>query len=416
MPEEEINKFNKKYEDLLKILKAHNIKVIRSSPVENGLIADLLIFLKQVKNDSRYRRKEPPADFEITSNVNKNSRLQPMRDDEIIPQATGFSFDSPDFQHVKLKKHEIEMVIRSTPDILKIYDKEENVNWLVNFITNQNNTKPLEEAINSGVMDSKSIVEEILNNRRHINAMSDAQLKKVIGFLSTTKIMALDLERESRDGIIPKAILETPPIFNRIMKNWEFTQTTGRKILMKIVDEVHVKAFKKFVTTKSGPDYYFDQWFQQEAVLRDFCSKEPQLLNLLVKDGWLHFSLISMDNIAEFFNDYSQVVPIKLIEIMIKEYFKHNNPYGKFIKTVLIEIDAPSEELTQILIDNANYDQIADEDLMIRDGIIMKYLEDYPDDHPLKVRLISSEQFVSYLLDNGKGEYLPEDVRDIFIF
>jgi len=420
LPKEEIDKLNSKYISIIDLLKKNNIKIVRSSPVTNGLVAELIIHLKNYTLDNKLDRIALPNDYEIQTDDKIKTSISILKYENVLPKVTGFGYKFPDFRDSTLKKHEIAMVVKNTPDIIKMYSEEKNISWILGFVYNQNNIQPLMEAISSGAISAKAFLEEILPASPVTDKITSDHYKKLFTFLATQSIDEIDVGNRIYYRH-QEVIVNNPSIFNKVVENWKFSAETGREFLKNIILSTDIKAFKKFITKYDANKYFMNHWKTlEEPVLQKFCVVEPKLLPVLVNNGWLLFNTIFTSDIVFFIseqiNDYSEVVPLT-----ISLYLKHSNDHNGFMHFMLQKFAIKTDEsflkdVFKTIMENINIDSITVTNCMVGNGIIMKYLRDYENNHPLKEKLLSSEEFVNYLLEGGQEEYLPDDVRDLFIF
>ena len=126
---------------------------------------------------------------------------------------------------------------------------------------------------------------------------------------------------------------------------------------------------------------------------------------------------IDDDYIIEFIeNQLLDNETITCEPLIIKEFLKYktvtniNNLLGAILNVANKKNLLLVPEVVKPFIDNFPVDYL---DYKQADAGIMKYLKDQD---PLKIFLLSQTDFLDYLLEINKQEYLPAIAKDIFLF
>lgn len=424
----DIEELNKPFKQLLDTLIKNKLQIRDVHLTENGAISEIVIYAR--KDTLSYNEKD--IDFEIETNV--PTRVYGSKSyNEVIPSEIGFTlkeYSSTDILFdLELSKKEKDKVLENLEDILDNLDLTDSTAWVLQYIETQNEPRIIKYVIENKMLPSKFLIQEILNNEE---AFSDNQniiklYTEVFKYISTIKCVDIDARTDSDFvGHLPNYVVESLPIFKNILENWEFTYETGQTILDKISIELHTdvyaKRLKLWVATKDPEMYYLDSWDSMESILGYF-SFDTKFITTLFENKWLEVEHIASDYLIDFittesesmkqFSSEHQPKILKSLAYIINEVFKHYNveKLNKILKKILIASSKRSYDYSIAL--KPFIDKFKGLDFKIADGEIIKYLKDKD---PLKQKLLSDSDYISYLIAMKKEEYLPQNVTDIFLF
>lgn len=410
----EVDDLNNKFKKLLVVLDANDIQINRTHNIENGVISTWIIDLRKDNLPNSDRN----LDFEIETKIKTNSNIVNYYD--AMPLKVGYGYSGKIdvmFGSDKFKKHEMDLIIQNIDEVLEASKKD--ASWIVEFSVSQNNVTPVQVAIEKNVITSDSAIYALFD---HDEIYYDKQREygTILKYLTTFKIDELNIVDKNYRGKLPDLVIETSSLYSNVLKNWEFEKKTGQKILTMMVQDEQLKQFKQFINLKDTKKYKFQDWYDlKEQVLKLLCSDDEKFLQKLLSDGWFDFSnvesLAIIDFLIETFNQFG--TPSYLI--IIKEFMRLFPGEHKTLLTHLFDkFDKEdfhdsflSRDIMDVFIKNMKIDSAAD--FMINDAIIMFYL---PDNHPLKNKLLSNGDFLNYIAKVDKLEYMPETVKDVFLF
>jgi len=410
---------NSKFEKLKDILIKERIILRSSYIIENGLISEWVLEIKGEK------LKNLDDDFEIdiemhdiASGIKEYNASIPDND------KVGFKFDDTTagvlkerFKY-KLKKHEKEEVLSNIDELLDTLTFDENINWMNNFCIEQNSIDPFKYVVENNIIKPKTIIEKLFNSNEYY---LQSQYKKLISYLSTIKIKELVFYENGRiigEQFFPSFIVESPTIFTNILKNWEFTRNTGQKILLYLVQKNYIKQFKQFIKLKDHSKYYFCDWFLKKIIIEEVCDDDPKYLKKLIKDGWMILDSIYYGDMIFYLTYKVNVLNIETYIIVLNEFLKHYQYHEDLLFSLLTKFDESdlhnteiSKNIMNVFIKNTNLNRASS--FITGNGAILLYLED---NHPIKKELLNDKQFLSFLFEKNKEHYIPEVLRDVFIF
>lgn len=413
----EVTQLNSNFEKLLSVLEKNNIQILSTHNIENGVISTWILVLRDEALSTTNRN----LDFEIQTKL-KTAR-NTVNYSNAMPQNVGYGYQnsrvSPKFGGDKLRKHEMEMVVGNIDELFVATSN--NASWIVEFSVSQNSSDPVRLAVEKGIITTSDAVSSIFD---HDEVYYDRQKEyaTVLKYLTTLKVDNLDIANKNRRGSLPDIIVNSASLYQNVLKNWEFEFNTGQKILTMLIQDEQLKQFKQFINTKNQKKYKFQDWYDlTEQVLKITCSNDKKFLQQLFNSGWIDLSIIKpfqiIDFLIETFNHFDTSAYLWL---MI-EFMKFNSVYNthkELLVALLDKFDKDdfhdsflSREIMQEFIENSLVDNPTD--FMINDASVMLYL---PKEHPLRNKLLSSGEFLNYLVSVNKLEYMPETVKDVFLF
>lgn len=416
--EKEVKSLNSKFEKLRRVLIKEKIIIRSSYIIENGVVASWVLEIKNGKT------KQLSSDFEIETEISKLNFGKKDYDD-VIPTIVGYDYVSTPlgvkkefFKH-KLKKHEKEMVINNMSELLKTLFPEENISWMHNFLIYQNSIEPFKKAIENNLIDPADIINSVLSN---IDAYaSHSRYKQLFSILSKIKIDRCTLykKRGTTHEYLPSFIVESPTMFNNILKNWDFSVDTGQHIISFLIKNEYIKQFKQFIKIKNPNKYKFVDWNNTiEYVLKTVCNDDPKYLKMLLTKGWMSLDEVYYGYFIEFLVDVVNELNFDTYIIVLQEFLKNHNHHDELLEQLFdrFEIDDLhdsfiSRGIMGEFIKFTNLSLVSD--FKIKDASILIYLDD---NHPLRKKLLSDQSFISYLLEINKTEYLPQETIDMFMF
>lgn len=420
--EKQVQELNGKFEKLLSTIKKNKIKVKEVDTIENGVISQitLMVRFERLTNLENTTLNFEIEDFEDWS----GGRWVDYND--VIPEFIGYGGSDPYsvdvsqmFRDFALKKHERDLVIENIDELFKTFTKEDNYEWIHNFIRMNGDTRPLEIALEKGVFSPKFYIEELFGNDE-IYYQNEKQYTSVFKILCEYKVEDLEINKDtSYRGHLPDIVLAKPGIYKKILENWEFEYDSGQRILTFLIQDEHHKEFKQLIDSKDPKKYYFDDWYDLQEYALKGMGDYPKFIKKLFDDEWLDMEHIDYNYILDFvYNELNQVKP-ETMKIVVEEYMKEHQkiPLQEFMLEKLFErmeeddlhgsfVSRPVMEVfIKYVVDGVSFNYGG--------GAIMLYL---PDGHPLKDRLLSDDNFVQYLIAEDKLEYLPASVTDVFLF
>lgn len=402
----EILNLNSKFEKLLKIIKPHGIRIREAYSIEANLISEWQIFLA---NSNPYE-----DDFEIET---ENIRTYTTRYDKVIPKKVGHT-NALNFGVEKLKKHEIEKIIKNTPEILSGFDKVDNIIWTLNFVQKYKKIEPLKIAIETKILDPKQVVEYYFSNKIHRGNEKTAKL--AFNYLSEFEIDDLNFSASTR--FLPNFILESKPLYQKIMRNWDFDKITGKALITRLVEQEFDIQFKYFVKVKDPLRYRIEDWYGfWDLVLDEICGDDHMFLWYLVDEKWIDLRTIDTQYLFDFISNSINKVSKRTNDIIIEEMMlghQDDDTHEKLLLTILtafsdkrLHNSAFAFHIMRTFFKFSLLD--SPKEFMYDSASVMMYLND---DNPLKKMLLADPVFIKYLMDVDKLEYLPETAKDVFLF
>lgn len=415
--EKEVTTLNSNFKKLLKTLDENNIQIISTHNIENGVISTWILGLR----DEPLNNKDRNLDFEI------QTRLKTVRNtvnySDALPQNVGYGYQnsriSPRFGGEKLRKHELELVIQNIDEVFKAASN--NASWIVEFSVSQNSSEPVRLAVEKNIIDAPSAISAVFD---HDEIYYDRQREytTVLKYLTTLKADDVNIAFKNRRGSLPDVIVNSTGLYQNVLKNWEFEFNTGQKILTMLIQDEYVKQFKQFINLKDPKKYKFQDWYDlTEQVLKIACANDVKFLKKLLDDGWIDFSVLHSFYIADFlteiFNQFDTSAYLMIMVAYLK-YFPEEEDHKTLLGLLFNKFDQGdfhdsfiTREIMETFIKNMNIESTSS--FMINDAVIMFYLDD---NSALKKKLLSDGKFLNYLAKVDKLEYMPETVKDVFLF
>lgn len=413
--EKEVTTLNSNFKELLKTLDENNIQIISAHNIENGVISTWVLGLRDEPLDNKDRN----LDFEI------QTRLKTVRNtvnySDALPQNVGYGYQnsriSPRFGGEKLRKHEMEMVVGNIDELFVAASN--NASWIVEFSVSQNSSEPVRLAVEKGIITTNDAVSSIFD---HDEVYYDRQREyaTVLKYLTTLKVDNLDIANKTIRGSLPDIIVNSASLYQNVLKNWEFEFNTGQKILTMLIYNKQLKQFKQFINTKNPKKYKFQDWHGLiEPLLLAVCSDDEVFLKYLIKLNWLDISTVKAEYIIDFLVDEFNQFGTSSYLLLLTEFMSlHPSSQSKLLASLFNTFDETdfhdsflTREIINTFIKNTTINDISS--YMINDAVIMYYL---PDGHQLKNKLLSDDNFLKYLTSVDKLEYMPEAVKDVFLF
>lgn len=426
----EVDELNNKFKKLLVILKDNNIKIRTYTIIDNGILYELILDIKE----KTLSFDEQDMDFEIETNI-PDKPYNHLNYSSIMPVSTGYgskgnnNFNLTTYTFnidawtttLNLKSHEKELIYKNLDEIFSVFTIEENLVWLENFAILHKDLKPLQIAIENEIITPKQFTEYVFS-QDEIYYSYEKEYTILFKYLSSFKIDKLNTnpsksaKKGGSRGYLPHICFTPKKIYKDILKNWEFNYESSQKILEFLLLHERPDEFKEFVMVKDAKKYYFDDWDTlQENILKKLRYDVP-FIQKLFDEGWMEMEHIDDDYIIEFIENQLLFMDIITCEpLIIKEFIKYKTitNINKLLGTVLTIANENLFHIPEIVkpfIDNFSVEYL---DYKQADAEIMKYLKDQD---PLKIFLLSQKDFLDYLLEINKPEYLPVIVKDIFLF
>lgn len=419
----EVIKLNEKFEKLLKIIKENKFIVRTSFNIENGIISE---FQLDIKNEANSVKNLKNDDFEIeTDFTSKYSRLKPNDYDSLIPTTTGYSANNNlrrIFESIKLKRHEKELIFKNYEEIFNEIPNPED--WLISLSLHSNDSTFITIAITEKFSSPNKMLSSIFEEKR--NEFDAEDYYKMISALCKLKISDISVYNSlnfSFASSIFEQLLENKSDFEKLLKNWEFSYDDGQQFLRTLLTLVKYDAFKQFIYAKNPSKYVFSDWDLQKQVLLRVCFKDASFFSDLIDDGWLQFSNIPEAKILNFISTTSMfsIADLGFSKLLINEFmdaFNSSNSHGRLLSELLtafenenMQLSDYAQEIIDIVIEKFKFKTI--ESFMLHDAIIIEYLENFKD---FKNKLLEDSEFIQYLVKCDKLDYLPNEIKDFFLF
>jgi hypothetical protein len=272
----------------------------------------------------------------------------------------------------------------------------------------------LEIALEKGVLEPKFTIETLFGNDE-IYYEKQKEYTKVLKLLTPFKVDDLDINQDSNyRGYLPEIITSSPKMYKQVLENWEFEYDSGQRILTFLIQDELFKQFKQFLNVKDPAKYYFDDWYDLgEYFLKTLSRDDLKLTQEVFDKKWMEMEHIDNDYVIDFLVQQIKNEPDITNEvIVIKEFIaaKELTPIKRLFGLVMGILRDEHFFLPQVV---EPFLTVKNLDFKQADGEVMKYLDD---DHTLKKQLIANDDFVQYLIDVDKLEYLPKTVTDVFLF
>jgi hypothetical protein len=412
----QVQELNDKFEKLLVILKKHKIKIKEVDMIENGVISQITLMVRF----ERLMNNQSDLNFEI-EDFEDWSGGKWVDYNDVMPEFIGYGGSDPYavdvsamFRDWELKKHERDMVVENIDELFKTFIKEDNYEWIMNFVRMNNDVRPLEIALEKGVLEPKFTIETLFGNDE-IYYEKQKEYTKVLKLLTPFKVDDLDINQDSNyRGYLPEIITSSPKMYKQVLENWEFEYDSGQRILTFLIQDELFKQFKQFLNVKDPAKYYFDDWYDLgEYFLKTLSRDDLKLTQEVFDKKWMEMEHIDNDYVIDFLVQQIKNEPDITNEvIVIKEFIaaKELTPIKRLFGLVMGILRDEHFFLPQVV---EPFLTVKNLDFKQADGEVMKYLDD---DHPLKKQLIANDDFVQYLIDVDKLEYLPKTVTDVFLF
>lgn len=409
----EVESLNSKFRNLLKVLEENKIRITNSSNIENGVISTWVLHLKDEPLKNEERNVDFDIDTELFDGVMVYSRMMPAK---IGYRYSNFRTTTL-YSNDKLKKHELELMLKNIEEIIESLDDKREL--LVDFSIKNNTVEPIKYLIEKGIMAPRIVI-ELLFTHDDIYYDNQKEFLTILKYLTTLKAENINILNNNRRGSLPDLILDLGYLYKSVLKNWEFEKDTGQKILTMMVRDDKQKQFRMFIEAKSADRYYFREWHDlQEYVLKFTCADNPKLLKKLIEDGWMALDNVSSDYFLDFLYEAVNSISVESYVLVMDEFMGY---FGDMHDTLLSHLfdkfdhddlhdTMISRELMEAFLKRT--DLKPPKPFMTHNAAIMIYLKD---DHPLRKELLSNGEFVQYIVSVGKTEFLPETVKDIFLF
>lgn len=417
----EVNTLNAKFEKLRDILIENKIIIRSSHVIENGVISEWVL---EVKNGKTNNFND---DFEIETDI-KNLRYGQMRYNDVIPNKVGYSYkDTPAgikkerFKY-KLKKPEQDLVITNINELLSDLSEKENIEWLHNFLIIQNNIEPFNIVIKNNIITVKVIVETLFNSDLiDYDSQYHPQYKKLFNQLSLIKIDDITILKnlnKFNKQYLPDFLIQTASLFKNIMTNWDFSEDTGQNILFFLVEQNYPLHFKTFIKLKDPNKHAINDWYLKQEIITTICNTHPKYLSQLIDDKWISLDTVYFGDIIDFLVDNIGILNIETYKIVLKNFLERSSHQDDLLNELFKKFDDDDLHdsfLSRDIMDEfIKYTILEDvDDFKNNDAAIMMYLKD---NDPLKIKLLSDASFINYLISINKTKYIPKHIIDLFIF
>jgi len=412
----EVTLLNAKFFKLLSLLKQENIKIKAFDVIENGVISQISVL---VRSETLLSNEKKTLNFKVETFEGVNGNKSFVDYNDVIPKTIGYGADNHQFtttnmfKNIKLKKHELDLVIENIDEIFVKVSKTDNLSWIMNFISSQNDERPLLISLERNIITPKEALEYFFEYG-NIYYNKESKYTKIFLVLSEYKVDNVIIEKNSSRGCLPIDIVENNKLYRKILENWEFEYSTGQRILEELIQNDQFKQFKQFVNTKDPKKYYFDDWYELDYyVLKTVARDDLKFAQKLFDDKWLELEDIDNEYLFEFFKQQLTTNIVSNEPLLVNEYLKVKSieEIDELLDCILNiskdeKINIPM--VIQPFINNSD-----DLNFMVGDGEIMKYIKE---GDSLYKKLIHDDTFVDYLVRLGKFEYMPATVKDIFLF
>jgi len=414
---EEVTSLNLKFESLIPSLIKNKIIVRLVSIMSNGVISNLVLELKHGHNKF-------DSDFEIDTDF-----FDHIAYSKIIPTDIGYKYSHPEtiresqtlFDYT-LKPHEIKMVIKNLSEIFKAFSyssDNKNIEWMNNFLIFQNNIEPFKFAIENNIMSVETIIDELCNDAS-IQYENDEMYQKLFRYLSKFKTGSLEIFHDNiYANYYIKILISSSLTYKNVLKNWEFKFLSGQRLLTYLVQYDYQKEFKQFVNIKDSFRHHFVNWDMLiQPLLKNDMLTDINFFNKLIKNNWLDFSLIDEDYLINFLYNQLNLINRNVYINIMYEFMKHfDNKHEQLLKKLFDKFDTDDihESIARDIIENflinSNLNEVSS--FKCNDAAIMKYLSE---DNKLRKKLLSDPDFINYLIEKDKVQYLPTEIQDVFLF
>lgn len=395
LSEDDVINNHKIMQTVISELESNNLQVRKIHYIEYNFVGGIIV---EIKNDT-LTKVEQIYDFELDHTFKNNIIM------EKVDMLAGIKsplnmFDEP------LKKHEREKVQSNILDRISYFNEYGKQQILINLARYSKMIEPMEETLDNKLLDVEFVVEQLFNDD-WVYYEDQSIAKKIIRLLSEYKTRA-PINLSSGRGYLPDVANGfNATIIKNICVNWTFTDDTAKKVLTFLIHNEEIMSLKVFLE-KYVPFEIRDYFGIVEQIL--LLDMNPKIHKLFF-DNWC--------DINNFYNEFTEdldtivvrVDPTILTYLCLKinkskypDLFKHLVKAYKNSNLYDISVAKP---ILKLFLDEPGIDYTAGDVFIITI---------FNDNKKIKKKILSQPGVQDKLMELGMVEYLPDDVKNIFVF
>lgn len=402
----EISDLNQRFVKLIDFCIKNNLAIRDIHHIESNLISEIVVVVKKSILDN----VESKSDFELDDTLTNSKEEKYTIPTPVYNTAAASLFGE------KLTKSELAKVEEFIEERMAEYTVEDNVFWMLNICLYSNYFNHIKKVFESNLMTPEVFVYNLFYNTDLMFYEGENEFTKLLSLLTEYPIDLVSLTHSSdRRGYLPSVMTSNKKIMKNVFANWTFTENTTQRIFDYLIGDELEDIFVSFIKTYKPCKLNFETNIEQLLINDIFTLNTLELYF----STWVNFKDYDVERVIDVMNMFiadarrdTKVKGILITTIIRAEIVPLEEVYKNLVSTMsALKYNSITNDRHKFLLQHFLKDNTLD--YTFTNCFIVKVYFDVP---AQKAKFLANPKIVDALVADGDDYYLPDSVKEIFLF